>query len=304
MNFEFFYPGFTRKAITFTMDDGNFPYDRKFIEIVKPHGITGAFNLMGTERQGELTDEEYIEFYRGFEIANHCRRHPKVILPSDSYIISEDAFDMATSDTSLLYRTDTEGLFYKYYNSWWGYIATPETYIKLIDEGKRELDALFGKENVKGFVWPFCRQEYDELHEHLVAAGYTSVRRTGEVGFDIPENKMDWSYNAIHTDIMERAAEFEAIADDGVLRFFCFGVHPIDFERANCWDSLRRFAEEYGNRPDEFWYATPTEIFKYADAAGLVESDGDSVKNNSSETVYIKINNKKIILAPSEKIMI
>lgn len=302
MKLELFYPGFTRKAITFTMDDGNIPYDRKFIEIVKPYGIKGAFNLIGTERRGSLTDEEYIEFYRGFEIANHCRRHPKVILPTDSYTVSDEAFDMDTSNTELLYRTDIEGLFYKYYGSWWGYIATPETYIKLIDEGKRELDAVFGGENVKGFVWPFCRQEHEALHKHLAEAGYTSVRRTGAGGFEIPTNKMDWCYNAIHSNILERAAEFEAIEDDGVLRFFCFGVHPIDFERAGCWDSLERFAARYGNRADEFWYATPTEIFEYTDAVRLVELCSDSVKNNSDKTVYIAVDNKRYTLAPSEEI--
>ena len=35
IDFQFF-PGWTRKAITFTIDDGNVFMDRKFLEIVKP----------------------------------------------------------------------------------------------------------------------------------------------------------------------------------------------------------------------------------------------------------------------------
>lgn len=40
-----FYPGWTRKAITFSIDDGIVPMDQKFIEIVRPVGIKGTFNL-------------------------------------------------------------------------------------------------------------------------------------------------------------------------------------------------------------------------------------------------------------------
>ena len=36
-----YFPGFTRKAITFTMDDGNVRPDQKFIDIIKPYGFLG-----------------------------------------------------------------------------------------------------------------------------------------------------------------------------------------------------------------------------------------------------------------------
>lgn len=301
MAFEVFYPGFIKKAITFTMDDGNLTYDKKFIDIVKPEGIKGAFNLNGAERLENLTVREYKEFYSGFEIANHCKRHPKVILPTDNYVISEDKFDMKTSNPDFIYRSDIEGLYYKYFTSYWGFVATPETYIKLIDECQRELCEIFDVKCVPAFVWPYHNQDCDALHKHLLSAGYTSVRRTGSVGFELPENRMDWSYNAVHKDIMERALEFEGIEDDGILRFFCFGVHTIDFERGNCWDSLERFAKQFGKRNDEFWYSTPTEIFDYADATKLVLENAGVVKNNSTKTVYIKINGKKAVLLPNEE---
>ena len=40
-----YYPGFTRKAITFSIDDGDIPNDVKFLEIVRPAGILGTFNI-------------------------------------------------------------------------------------------------------------------------------------------------------------------------------------------------------------------------------------------------------------------
>ena len=59
-------------------------------------------------------------------------------------------------------------------------------------------------------------------------------------------SKMDarhWIYNAIHSNMTERAKEFEALEDDGELKWFCFGVHSHDFERDNCWDVLENFAK-------------------------------------------------------------
>ena len=40
-----FFPGWTRKSVTFTIDDGNVAMDKKFLDIVRPAGILGTFNL-------------------------------------------------------------------------------------------------------------------------------------------------------------------------------------------------------------------------------------------------------------------
>ena len=67
-----FYPGWTRKAISFSIDDGNLVMDQKFKDIVEPYGIKGTFNLC-SDRLTKMSPEEYREFYRGYEIANHCK---------------------------------------------------------------------------------------------------------------------------------------------------------------------------------------------------------------------------------------
>ena len=45
MTIKKYFPGFTQKAITFSIDDGNLKHDKTFIDIVKPAGIKGTFNL-------------------------------------------------------------------------------------------------------------------------------------------------------------------------------------------------------------------------------------------------------------------
>ena len=52
-----FYPGWTRKAISFSIDDGKLDTDKKFMDIVEPYGIRGTFNLC-SERLARMSPEE------------------------------------------------------------------------------------------------------------------------------------------------------------------------------------------------------------------------------------------------------
>ena len=292
----FAFPGWVKKAVSFTIDDGNLRLDKRFIETVKPGGITGSFNLCGSGRMGGLTPEEYREFYRGFEVTNHVSLHPKVILPTDDYVISDEPIDFEKSDRTKIYKTDMEGLYYKAFTTWWGHVATTDTYIKLIDQGKKELEEVFGEGSVVGFVWPYRRQDDARLQAHLKEAGYASVRRTGYGGFELPRDRMDWCYNANHTNLNSRAAEFDKLPDDGDLKWFCFGVHSHDFENNNCWDVLEKFVADYGNRPNDFWYATVRDIFEYEDAVNAAEITETAIINNSDKALYAKIGDKKITI--------
>ena len=296
----FCFPGWTRKAVSFTMDDGNVPLDKKFIDIVKPAGILGTFNLVSIDRMGDMTPEQYREFYKGYELTNHCKMHPKVMTAEDYASISDEPFDPNTSDRTKIYSAGREGVYHKFFRTWWGKVATEQAYIELVDESHRELEEIFGEGSIVAYVWPYCEQDSDAVKEHLRAAGYASVRRTGSVGFDLPTDRMSWSYNAIHTDLVSRAAEFEAIEDDGKLRFFCFGVHPHDFEYGNCWENLVEFAEKYGNRPGDFWYATVRDIFEYEDAVNAAAVTECGITNNSDKIVYAIVNGEKITVAPGE----
>lgn len=51
------YPGFTRRALTFTIDDANIACDKKFIDHVKKGGIRGTFNLCS--RNMDMEDAYY-----------------------------------------------------------------------------------------------------------------------------------------------------------------------------------------------------------------------------------------------------
>ena len=304
-----FFPGWVRKSITFTIDDGNLKLDRKFLDITEPAGLKGTFNLNTPLKRG--TPEEYVAFYKGYEIANHCKYHPMAFthkMPVRP--ISEDAFDKATADPAYLYRAEEENLYWGCEiprNRWW-HAATDEKYLSCALDATAELENVFGKGTIKDFVWPYGAQANEAVFEGLKKQGYRSIRKTGNVmdstGFALPADRMAWSYNANNTCMEEVGAKYESYPDDGELKFFAFGVHSHDFENADCWDVLIDFCDKYGNRPNDFWYACVGDIFDYEDAVKAVKITDEKIINPSPVDLYIKIDGEKVELKANSELTI
>ena len=305
-----YFPGWTRKSVTFTIDDGNIKMDKKFIDIVKPAGIVGTFNLHSTKA---LSPQEYRDFYRGFEIANHCKYHPRAFAEGQKYIIASEPLNRETSESytdenPIVYKSEAENVYYIHTNKnrikpdGWAHICEPEVYLQCADASRRELEEIFGEGSVKGFVWPYGMQPNPKLHEALRARGYNSLRRTGAVlgskGYALPDDRGDWSYTAHNVTFLAEMEKYEAYPDDGELKFFSFGVHSIDFERSENWCDLVAFAEKYGNRPEDYYYASVSDIFEYEDAVKSVCVTDTEITNPSDRTLFIKVNGKRVTLAP------
>jgi peptidoglycan/xylan/chitin deacetylase (PgdA/CDA1 family) len=298
-----FYPGWVRKAITFTIDDGNLSLDKKFIDIVKPYGIKGTFNFPGLYLD-RSTSEEYRSLYRGFGIANHCKVHPFAFADTEEYAISEEPFSQ-DSDASYLYKTDRNGVYHINTPRGWRIIADTEGYLCCIDDAQEEIDSVFGKGVCRSFVWPFCEQNNARVKDYLKLQGYRSVRKTGATkdttGFAVPSDRMAWSYNADHGCLTAVAELYDRYEDDGELKFFAFGVHSHDFENNNCWYILEDFAKKYGNRHNEFWYATVDAIFDYADAVNALVITDTEIVNDTEISLYLKVNGERVVLSPFSK---
>ena len=290
-----FFPGWVRKSVSFTIDDGNIAMDEKFLSIVKPAGIKGTFNLC-TPLKKNMSDADYRRFYHGYEIANHCRRHPHAFSATRNPTVTSRPFDEETADKKLAYPTDEEG-FYRIFSRTWNYfIATDDKYMSLVDDCTRELEAVFGKGSVRDYVWPFGDQANPALFERLASHGFRSIRATGDVddstGFALPKDRMCWSYNASNRSLRKIADKYALYPDDGELKLFCFGVHSIDFDRDENWDDLVYFCDTYGNR-DDFWYASMGEIFDYEDAVRAIRIEEKEIVNDSPIDLYIKIDGKR-----------
>ncbi|MBQ8432364.1 MAG: hypothetical protein IJX28_05725 [Clostridia bacterium] len=304
-----FFPGWVRKSITFTIDDGNLKLDRKFLNITEPAGLKGTFNLNTPLKRG--TPEEYVAFYKGYEITNHCKYHPMAFSPRMPLRpVAEEAFDKTTANPEFLYRAEEDGVYWGSdvpHNRWW-HVATDEKYLACALDATEELENVFGKGIIQDFVWPFGAQENEVVFEGLKKQGYRSIRKTGCVknstNFALPADRMAWSYNANCNCMEECGAQYDALADDGELKFFCFGVHSHDFENADCWEVLIDFCNKYGNRPHDFWYASVGEIFDYEDAVKAVQITDTKIVNPSPVDLYIKIDGENIKLAAKSEMMI
>lgn len=292
-----FYPGFKRKAISFTIDDGNLKLDEKFISYVKPAGIKGSFNLVSNFITPSKLDG-YREQYRDYEITNHCKYHPRW-LSDTSLPVSDEEFNAETADKDMLYKTGVDGLYHFFMksNGRWFKGADEEHYLRFVEDGKRELEEIFGVE-IKDFVWPYGRQPSPALAEGLKNMGYRSVRGIVYDGFDLPEDRMNWGFYATYRNMLERAEVFDKLEDDGMLKAFIFGVHAHDFENADRWDVLEDFCKLYGNRENDFYYATVGEIFDCEDTIKSAVVTETEIKNNSDKPLYAEIDGERIVIAP------
>ena len=300
-----FYPAWTRKSITFTIDDGNIPLDRKFLDITEPAGLKGTFNL--TTPLKKLTPEEYRAFYQGYEISNHCRYHAYAITPHTKREIKNELFDRDTADKVYGYLTEEKGL-YRVYTYNWTFAAEDDKYMELVDDCQKELEAVFGKGAIRSYVWPCGLQQNDRVIESMKNYGFQAMRKTGCVadttGFALPADRMMWSYNADYQNMLPLGELYDAYEDDGELKFFCFGVHSHDFENAGRWDVLVDFCKKYGNRPNDFWYAPVGEILDYEDAVKSVIVTETELQNPSNVDLYIKIDGERKILSAQSTLTI
>ncbi len=307
-----YFPGFTRKSITFSIDDGNVKYDKIFLDIVNPNGFRGAFNLC-SDRLSDMSREEYVKFYFVHEIANHVKYHPYVNCDGAEFKISDEPFDKNTSDHGYLYKTDVEGLYHFDVKlvgrksledaSSWRKIAFLEHYKKFVRDCYNELKEIFPNNLTKGFVLPFGYQNNKELMRFIKDEGYSYIRYGRSNSFDIPE-RMKFMPNATHLDILSKAEEYEKLPDDGKLKMFTFGVHSIDFENSGTWQDLAEYAEKYGNRPQTYWYATPSEIFDMADAIAAAKISDGYIVNDSDKTLYGVIDGKRVTIPAYYKLSI
>ncbi len=302
-----FFPGWTRKSLTFTIDDGNLKLDRKFINIVAPAGITGTFNLMSNSINEE-NREAYIAQYAPYEVANHCKRHPFAIPDGDTRPISDEPYDPKTAKMEFLYKTDMDGLYHEGSPKAYRVGAVPQVYLRLAEESRAELDEIFGEGTVHAFVWPYGMQRNEEVTAGIKSMGYQYIRKTGDLldttDFDLPDDRLMWSYNAHNRNMLEVMEKYEAFPDDGRLKMFAFGVHSHDFENDGNWDVLEQFCDKYGNRPEDYWYATVHDILSYEDAVKAIAVTDSEVINNSDIKLYIKIDGKRVTLPSRAKILI
>ena len=301
-----YYPGFVRKAVTFTIDDGDMVNDEIFLGIVKPAGIKGTFNLCNVK-------EGMLELYEGYEVANHHVLHTTPMRDGFDYskvefvdgylpVAGEQDYGKIYLKSQTVDGKRVEGLYYVHYTLYgstagWHPLASDETYTEYLEWTTDEIEKTFGVGECVGFAYPHGSLS-ETVKEYIKNAGYLYARKTGNLkattGFALPADRFAWTYNADVKCLLEVMASYDALEDSGELKFFAFGVHAKDF--VGKWDVLEEFAQLYGGREEEFWYATNREVFEYEDAIrGLVIID-EKIENRSEVDVFITVDGIKTLI--------
>ena len=299
----FYFPGWTRKSITFSIDDGDIPNDRKFLDIVRPAGILGTFNISSPTR---TTVEEYRELYRGYEIANHCANHPLLFLAGQKYTVANEPYTKEncreyTEEDPVIYKHQDEGIYLIVNKGIARKITDRENYLRFAKENRVALEEIFGEGSIKGFVWPYGERKDELVYRGLCDAGYSYMRCGRTVlpekqDFNIPEDKTHWRYTANHSDLLSAMEIYENHSDDGNLKMFMIGVHARDYERNGKWGDLCEFVKKYANRPNDYYYATNIDIIEYEAAVKGVLVVENLVENPSERDIYMTIFGERVIL--------
>jgi peptidoglycan/xylan/chitin deacetylase (PgdA/CDA1 family) len=270
------YPNFRVKAVTLSYDDG-VRQDKRLISIMKKNGLRGTFNInagiFGTEYTGEekgrMTVDEAVELYNssGMEVAIHGYLH----------------LSLAKVDSAIA--------------------------INDVIKDRVALEKLFGRV-IKGMA--YANGSYDDSVVELLKNCGVNYSRTvvSTEKFELPTDWLRLPATCHHANpkLMELAEQFVNLPKgrhywyDTPKLFYLWG-HSYEFDGANNWEVIEKFAEYIGNR-EEIWYATNGEIYEDVTAFDRLDfsTDGSFIYNPSAIDLYLSYKDKQIIVPAGQTV--
>lgn len=268
------FPGGLRKAVTLSYDDG-VEQDRQLIEILDAAGLKCTFNL----NSGCFAPEGHV-----WPQGQIHRRLPESAVRELYRGGHEVAVHTLTHPD--LTQLPLNGI------------------VRELLEDRRNLEALFGT-LVRGAAYPYGTYS-DDTAAALKACGLVYCRTVwSSHDFRIPQDWLRLQPTCHHGD-----PQLEALCDrflqdsayNGSRLFYLWG-HAYEFEAADNWDVIRRFADRMGGR-DDIWYATNIEVYDYAEAwrALRLSADGTVAQNPAAVTLWAEENGRVTEIAPGETV--
>lgn len=302
----YFYPNYKKKAVSFSIDDGDFENDPKFVSVLNQYGLKGTFNLVSDKFENYNSNKkaEFINIYDGHEVGNHVRYHPEYRpnLTDNDFETLKPVSDIE----GMYYGTTTSDKLNRYY------ATTAEAFIKAVELGKEQVEATFEGSNVKAYAYPGGNDSYykdmEKIYDYL-DKNYTSVRETGQIcyrdEFDAPEDMKIWNTTVYYNTIEEYGEKFinKVVDDESNLQLFTVGTHATDYvnktdptDNGNYMDDLERFCAKCQNNESEIWSATISDIADYLAAKKELVITSEKITNNSDTDLYLEVRGKKIVI--------
>ena len=268
------FPGFKRKAVTLSYDDGVI-FDEQLINIMRKNGLKGTFNIStGLLNEGNprrLTKENVVKLYTesGNEVAVHGKYHVS---------LADVPLAMAVDDV----LKDRQTL---------------EEWLDKIVIGMAYANGSFD----------------DNVVEIVKKCGIEYARTTVSTEkFDIPENWLMIPTTCHHKNprLMELAKKFIESPESKYYwskkpQLFYLWGHSYEFNDEDNWEIIEEFAAYMGNR-DNVWYATNGEIYNYVKAYDSLMwgADGKRVYNPSVYDIFINYYDNEYVIHPGDDVKI
>lgn len=267
MDFLLCYPGFKRKAVTFSYDDGVIQ-DVEVVLILKKHRMKGTFNLnpglSGNRKyrmdlSGKEIDCSYLDLkkdyrvYEGMEVSNHTFSHPH--LEDISYFSKQDE----------------------------------------LERGRLELEEIFHN-GIYGFAYPYGTYDEGTLDlEKRIGVEYARTTRS-TYSFSLPYRWDLWNPTVHHRDkkIFDVIDEFLKSRKELAL-LYIWG-HGYEFALDHNFDLLDDICDRLSS--DDVVCLTNHEVYVYVRAASEVyySKREKAFVNPSDMDVYLMVDDQKIMV--------
>ena len=267
------FPGWRRKALTFSYDDAP-AGDRRLVAILNAHGMKGTFNVNTHGRAATLSPNqkrdaagfprsavamgEFTSLYAGHEIALHGARHETFSCVPWPVVLED------------IYRN------------------------------KQVLESLT-EAPVRGFAYPCgAASKTPEGDRILQAHGVAYARLVAPAArrFSLPDDFLAWHPTAHHKANIEDIGRAFLADEPGDEPMLCYiWGHTFEFDNDGNWDVMERFCALFDGH-DEIWRATNIEIRDYLAAArSLVWSvSRESVSNPTATDIHGFIDGRPCVI--------
>jgi len=242
------YPGGLRKALTLSYDDG-VEQDEKLLEILDKHGLKTTLNLNSGCFPPEGTVWPEGQIHRRLTKSAAKEVYGKAI---------EHGHEVAVH--CLTHESLTE--------------LPDEAVVTQIMEDRKGLEKLFGGV-IRGAAYPYGTWN-PRVMEDLRRCGIDYCRTVQSThDFWIPADFLSLHPTCHHADpkLMELADRFTGDNGWNCMLFYLWG-HAYEFEAADNWDVIEKFAERIGGRED-IWYCTNIEVVDYVNAYRKLRASAD-----------------------------
>ena len=267
------FPGFTKKALTLSYDDGNVE-DIRLVEIMNRYGIKGTFNL---------NSSAYTE---GVQLYHHPRLDRQAIM-------------------DLLKDSPHEIAIHGYYHPFMEQLPQGTAAWQIVKD-RENLEQMFDT-IVRGMAYPMGTYD-DQVIAAARQCGIAYARTTTITHqFELPEDwyRLEGTCRNISPDLMDLAEQFLSLDPQYAPKLFTLWGHSYEFRKNDGWTLIEDFCRKMGHHQD-IWYATVIEIHDYIEAFRQIRSsvNGQRIFNPTSQTLYLESNGENMILNPGESLLL